>query len=408
MPETRRTLSVTLAALFLAGSTATACGTDTAPSGWATAVDTLDNGAVLVRHTPPADPAPTWRLEPGLRIGAVDGAGPNVFGQIAGLDVMADGRIVVLDYQAQEVRIFGPDGGHLATHGGKGGGPGEFQAANGVAVGPDGLIRVPDSRNARLSYLHPDSGFLRSHPYEPRFGGLDWGGRVDSAGRAWGLHYFMAEDADRPYTWVAYTPEGDPVDTIAQPRGRPSPEADLPGRWVQSFGSGGMLSLGVPYYADAQFELSSSLHVWSTPEGDPSLRLIRWGAAEDTALILHVERPPVPTPTERADSVTSGWEERFGVSLDRSKIPELAHMVGTFFFDHEHRVWVRVFAPADDSLRTYDAFDAEDGAYLGTLVTDLELRDRPDPVIRGDTVWAVVVNEMDVPFVVRGRLAELR
>lgn len=44
---------------------------------------------------------------------AVDGEGPEVFGLIGGLDVTADGRIVVLHYQAQELRVFAPDGWHL-------------------------------------------------------------------------------------------------------------------------------------------------------------------------------------------------------------------------------------------------------------------------------------------------------
>ncbi len=391
---------------FLAGLAQT-CVPEQGATVWVTTADTLAGGAVRVRHTPPPDPAPTWRLEPDLRIGTMDGEGPEVFGQVTGLAVLADGRIVVLDYQAQELRMFDAGGHHLATWGGKGGGPGEFQAASGVAVGPDGVLRVPDTRNARLSFVDPDDGFLRSHPYEPRYGGFDWNGRVDSIGRAWGLHYFMAEETDRPYAWVAYAPDGEAVDTIFQPRERPDPDAEVPGRWIRQLSGGGMLSMGVPYYAESRFELSPSLDVWSTPAGDPSYRLIRWGTAGDTSLILEVDRPAVPTPMERADSVIGGWEERFGVSLDRADVPELAPLVDALFFDDSGRLWVHVFSPAEDSLRTYDAFDGRTGDYLGTLATDLELRDRPDPVIRGDTVWAVMVNELDVPFVVRGRLVEV-
>jgi hypothetical protein len=122
-------------------------------------------------------------------------------------------------------------------------------------------------------------------------------------------------------------------------------------------------------------------------------------------MILEVARPPVPTPTERADSLVAAFEERLDVRLDRSDIPPIRPAVVSLFFDDEGRLWVHAVTP-DDSLRTYDAFDADSGAWLGTLATDLALRDRPSPTIRGDTLWGVMVDELGVPYVVRGRLVK--
>lgn len=87
-----------------------------------------------------------------------------------------------------------------------------------------------------------------------------------------------------------------------------------------------------PSYAEYTWSgvVDSAGRAWSVyylrgnGEGDPRYRLIRWRPPADTALILDVERTPVPTDMAAADSITRGYEERFGTSLDRSKVPETA------------------------------------------------------------------------------------
>ena len=178
--------ALVLAALALAGCAGTDAG---ARARWTTTVDTLPDGRVHVVNVPPAAGIrPTWVIEPEVRIGAVDDAGPASFGEVKGIIVTDDGRIAVLDAQAQEIRIFAPDGAHLRTFGRKGAGPGEMQNANGMVLGPDGLIRVNDPRNARMSLFHPDSGFVRSHRIEVASFGWIWDGVVDAAGKVWETH----------------------------------------------------------------------------------------------------------------------------------------------------------------------------------------------------------------------------
>ena len=63
--------------------------------------------------------------------------GPDLFGAIYSFDVDAWGRIFVLDDQAQEVRIFDPDGTFVRTVGKKGEGPGEFTSAVSVDLSPE-------------------------------------------------------------------------------------------------------------------------------------------------------------------------------------------------------------------------------------------------------------------------------
>lgn len=372
---------------------------------WVRTADTLDNGATRVRYSVPADPQPTWHLGEQLRIGTMDAAGPAMFGFVADLAVHRDGRIVVLDGQAQEVRVFSADGEHLRTFGGKGGGPGEFQAASGVAFGPDGLLRVPDQRNARMSFLDIDDGYIRAHPYQPLMFGPVWAGVVDSAGNSWSPHYLMGErEGEGSMAFVGYDTAGTPVDTLNQPRPVPHPLDEHPGRWAVFSDGELQANVPVPFYAWQQHVLSPSLKVWSTADGDPTYRLTRWEpGAGDTLLVIEVGRPLQPVDRTAADSMVQEYEERFGASFDRARIPASAPTVRGFFVDDDGRLWVRV-RTGDDEVRTFDAFDTADGSYLGTLETGLDLETSPAPVVRGDTVWGVVRDELEVPFVIRARL----
>jgi hypothetical protein len=67
-----------------------------------------DNGVRIVEHAAmPAD-LERWSVAdtPSLSIGAVDGAGPAVFGRVAAALERADGAIVVADAHAFEIRAF--------------------------------------------------------------------------------------------------------------------------------------------------------------------------------------------------------------------------------------------------------------------------------------------------------------
>ena len=158
-------------------------GCDAADTGWTIVEQQTASGVRHVVNEPPATGIePTWTIVPELRIGAVEEDGPENFGTIKGITVDEQGRIAVLDAQAQELRIFGVDGKHQRTFGGKGGGPGELDDANGLLLGKDGLLRVNDPSNARLSFFHPDTGFAGSIPLNVSAFGWIWTAVLDSAG----------------------------------------------------------------------------------------------------------------------------------------------------------------------------------------------------------------------------------
>lgn len=83
------------------------------------------------------DPLPwTVEPEPALSLGELDGPAALTFQRIGSAFVLPDGRLVVVDTGARELRLFDLDGTHLATLGGPGQGPGEFRALDWVAPDP--------------------------------------------------------------------------------------------------------------------------------------------------------------------------------------------------------------------------------------------------------------------------------
>lgn len=95
--------SATLALCLLL--TSCAAGDRAASGTWAGTIDTLASGTVHTRNPVNGlwDEATTWRIEEELRIGTMDGTGPDLFGYLYDIAVDDYGRIYALDEQAREV-----------------------------------------------------------------------------------------------------------------------------------------------------------------------------------------------------------------------------------------------------------------------------------------------------------------
>ena len=86
-------------------------------------------GVVIVENERPAPGSRLgWRVgrAPSLSIGAHEGEEPYLLYGVEDATRLHDGRIAVANSASGEIRLFGPDGIHLASWGGIGEGPGEF------------------------------------------------------------------------------------------------------------------------------------------------------------------------------------------------------------------------------------------------------------------------------------------
>ncbi len=402
-----RTIPLTeISATLVALATLAGCAGPASDSDWTTVRDTLSSGAVRVTSVPAAEVSPTWTLVEELRVGSVEGDGPDVFGYLKGLAVLEDGGFAVLESQVQELRVFGPDGAHVATHGRKGEGPGEFADANGLMLDPNGRLWVPDTRNGRMSVFDPEQGFVESFPFADANFHWIWNGalvngnrihRPRTSGNRWQLRIY-----DLTMTLV---------DSLPLPSNRPEEEEydpeNQPGAFYQESG-GGYMMYSIPFYPHEVRYLDPRGAVWSTRPGDPEYRIKRWQPGGDTTLLVETRRPPVPVPAVERDSVIDMMRQmtsNMGVGeWDWSRVPTTKPAVEDIFESAEGNLWIGTPSNGDGIL--FDVY-SRDVSYLGTasLGPGLNLFEQVTPVVRGDLVWLIVTDELDVPYVVRARIA---
>jgi hypothetical protein len=125
---------------------------------------------------------PQWTLVEELRLGSVDGDGPDVFGSGLVLEATADGTLFVADQQHSEIRVFNRQGRHLRTIGRAGSGPGAFRDLLEIAFDPEGRLWVADFANRRYSIFGSDLELEETRPYSDAFRSGSWVGPIDREG----------------------------------------------------------------------------------------------------------------------------------------------------------------------------------------------------------------------------------
>jgi len=207
---------------FAALGVLAACGGDGSSDPGAVVRDSA--GVQIVENSTDGLWAPDggWATEELLTIGDAAGDADYQFGQIVGVDVLSDGRIAVLDQQAQRVRIYGPDGAYQQSFGGPGNGPGEFSpGAMALFVGRGDTIVVPDVGNQRVTVI-PTEGEATSFPLGIEQGvpmGFDMAadGTLVSHRRSVGTADAVAQ-ADEADLVLAQGYDGAILDTLLAPR----------------------------------------------------------------------------------------------------------------------------------------------------------------------------------------------
>lgn len=383
---------------------AAGCGEGSVPSGGATTRDTLPSGAVEVRFSPLAEPR--WTIVEELRLGSVEGGGPDGFSEIFGLIALDGGGFAVLDEQTQEIRVFDGDGAHVVTHGGRGEGPGELQQANGLMAGPEGRLWAPDSRNGRMSVFDARDGFVESHPYRTTGWGFRWAGAMGADGRVFRPNLdYSADIVVRGL--VVYDETMTALDTLPMGTYGSSDDPDSSWCWRNPDGGGGCV--GVPFYAFEVLLIDAAGTIWQAEGGVPEYRIRKWTPAGDTAFVVVGDRTALPvTDAEREAEIAEVLEDvGLDADFDWSKIPGAKPVVVGLFLPGDGNLWVKV---ADDTGRSvFDVLSAEDGSYQGTAVAGFPVDvEAAAPVLRGDRIWLVATDDLGLDYVVRGRLEEAR
>ncbi|MDX1394830.1 MAG: hypothetical protein R3195_10575 [Gemmatimonadota bacterium] len=419
-PLLRPTVSRAVVGLAAAGLAA-GCGGDeeTARLDWEATRDTV--GDTIIVRTVAGSVWGKARLVEELRIGQFDGPEEYTFGQIAAIRTGADGTLYVLDQQPASLRAYSPEGEFMRQLAGHGEGPGEINRPDaGLAILPDGRILVRDPAGARISVFGADGGYET----EWRIRGGSFTSTplyVDRTGHVYQQLFEFDPDGSRMWL-VRHSPAGEPIDTL------PVPQGDAPQLMAVNEGPNGTSSssTSVPFWPVLDTELSPDGAIALGYPATYSIVIPR------TDRVLRIERAfePVPVLDDERDNrrertIHNMRRTEAGWNWDGPDIPDTKPAFRSMMFDEDGRLWVLLYtraeripdeeieppeegtdAPPPTRWREPSRFDVfeSDGSYLGRLELPRGFSIYPRPAIRGDRVWAVVLDELDVPYLVRYRI----
>lgn len=392
MPRSRSAsllLPVLVAALAACGDGAGAA------AGWAGTIDTLAGGRVLVRNPERGAwrSGEEWKLVEELRIGSAEEEGPALFGNVMDVEVDGLGRVWVVDSQAGEIRVFGPDGRHVRTIGRKGSGPGEFQNLVGIERGPGERIWAYDFDLSRFSVFDTAGRLVTSHLRRQQVMMMPWRGGFDARGR-----FYDASGIPGPQRFtlvlLRYDSAMAPVDTMTIPRVE-TEEVKVERGQSRAFAQ-------LPYGPMQVWERSRDGGLWTGVTGRYELHHLSFPG--DTTRTIVREHRPVPVTAAEKDSAIAGleWFTKMGGRIDRGRIPDVKPAFEGLLEDNQGFLWV---APsvAEGARRPYDVFDPE-GRYLSRVEFPGPERGMYLVAVRGDRAYGVVSDDDGVQYVVRYRI----
>lgn len=373
------------------------CALGEAGTEWRGTIDTTATGTVVVSNPAEGiwDDNTRWRVAEEVRIGTMEGTGPDLFGRITDLEVDPAGRLWVFEGQVQELRVFEAGGRHVRTVGRKGGGPGEFNQVIGMTWAPDGRLWLVDPSNNRISMFDTSGTYAGSHRTLGGFVMSPWPGGFDSAGQFYTYVPDRREDAFG-IALVKYDASLTPLDTIVPPR------HNYPDRFFEARTQGGFMRYSVPYSPGLVWRLSPSGGFWAALTGD--YRLFELDANGDTLRVITRAFTPIAVTAADIDSAIEGLASftRQGGTIDRSKFPSVKPAIQNFVQDDRGNLWVAPITPQysrGNNPRVMDVFDPI-GRYLGRVDLPFELGLYPLPVFRAGKLYAVTRDELEVPYVV--------
>ncbi len=383
------------------------CRTD-APPGSPTR-ETLPNGATLVRYSdlPAIDsvgPEITdVRID--LQFGSREGDDPNLtFGNIRGVQAASDGTIYVLDSQAAEVRVFGPDGEYLRTIARRGEGPGEIAEANGILLSGDTLLWIHDHAQNRIEGVDPAGQQVRWFT-KPVFGyGYIWDGAFDRQGRYWKEtgHRDRVDRGD---------PEPGPLSTTSRVyfKSHDLSTAEVDSVYMGETTSRAYRSVAdwgtqIPFDASDRYVVNPPGGFWSANTG--SYRLTRTGERGDALLVIEALLPGIPVTSDDrsayvARSVEREPEHRRDFEAVAALMPDFKPILQGILVDDEDRLWVRRTVPPD-APPFFDLF-SQAGDHLGSV--RLAFQPGYRHWIRHGAMYTWIVDDVGVQYVARAPLS---
>ncbi len=404
-----------------------ACGGAERSGGqeWQAVRDTVGD-TVVIRTVAGSVWGDTAELVADVTIGQFEGPDEYMFGNIRSLAAAPDGSIYLFDSHVPALRKYAPDGAYLATFGREGGGPGEYrQPDGGLAVLPDGRVLLRDPGNTRISVYSPKGEYLDGWRIR---GSFNTSRRLysDIEGNSYTLILIdpVAAVTDWQLGLVQYRPDGAPGDTLLAPSFDYEP-SELIAQRIENGENQSTSVNSVPFTPSVAWVYSPlgymvgglstryALNLYVAPDRVLRIERANWEPApvlpEEKA-----EREAIMTASMRQTQPDWRWN---GDPIPDTKPPYRGLYVG-----QDGRIWVLLHQEAEKVAEAEPATEAPphgeipeqtwiepvafdvfepDGRYLGMVRAPEGFARYPRPYMRGDTVWAVVRDDLEVPYVVR-------
>ena len=372
--------------------------------------DTLPNGAVhlLYDGLPLGEPLVATQ---NLRIGTLEGDPDFAFGDIRGIESGPNGEIFVLDYHGPEIRAFDRDGHFVELLASKGSGPGELSEANGMMIVGDSILWVQDHSKWAMIGLSLTGEELARFPMHVRSYGYIWSGMIDNVGRLWkptshsdDVREFppregVAEGTSRSY-WKSYDLSSEVVDSVFLGESRYR-------TYISRTSSGGYSYRSIPFDPSPIVAVDPDGGFWQVDNSD--YQVARLNESGDTVLLIGSAVDPLSVSEDDKVQYIDQVLER---SPDqRRAAEEIADLMAPFkpvindlVVDPAGRLWIGRQVP-EGQTPVFDVFGRE-GDYKGSV----RLGFHPSPYlsirIRHGSIFAVELDEFDVPFVVRAEIPD--
>jgi hypothetical protein len=381
----------------LAVVVAAAACTDRGPAERVAVMDSA--GVVIVESYAPAWAGVGWTVAqpPLLELGVVEGPAEYQFTSIEGVVRLPDGRIVVADGGAREIRWFDGEGRFLSSTGRRGDAPGEYRQINALGYGPGDSVWVYDYRNRRFTILTADGELARTMTLGPTLSNVAAVGRL-ADGSFVVREYWSAAAMHSPEIRLGLSRDPAAVARISADGSELDTLGLFPGREVFIGTEGGRGVMSAPLFArtTSAAVLGSDAVVgdqetfeFGLYAADGSLRrLVRLPQMDLSLSESDIERAT----EERLAAEPPGRRAMWRAHLEAMAVPETRPAYGRLLPDAAGNLWVAGSSFPSQEPAVWLVFD-RDGQLLGPVSVPRRFRVQ---AIGGDWLLGVWRDEIDV------------
>jgi hypothetical protein len=324
------------------------------------------------------------------------------------LTVDSDGRVLVMDFADNNIKIFDPSGNFLKVVGRKGQGPGEFNMPIDIVFARDRVV-VWDMGNRRLCAFTPAGDFIKSE------NASIFSARPHSLGALPTGEIVL--ETEKTYFGEAGRPQDCSIDILTpdlQSKKTIYSKAVLRDKYIRL--KDGTTNLPQPYSPDVHWDVAPSGRIVIGFSEKYEIGVYDSAGVEESRFSHSYD--PVKVTAEDVKEFFDGMTQTTETGIRRgapdhivknTTFPKFKPAFNAVIVDSDGNILVHTYPKnKDDMLRYFDAFDGR-GKFLGRVRVEGDVLfpawHRRSPIVDG-CFWAVEYSNEESPRVVKYRISE--